>query len=137
MMPFYIQEPAENKKFQVILIDDAISTGVFVKNILKQSNCIGFIGQAECGIAGMNMIKQHQPGLVIIDLHIPGTSGFDILSWVKEKQPGVKVIMISNSIKAEYKLISESLGADYFLDKQTELSKIEGIIQSITSYYNN
>ena len=41
--------------------------------------------------------------------------------------------IISNSLKTEYKMIAESLGADYFLDKQKELNLIATIIEAVSS----
>ena len=136
-MRFYLQEEMRNSKLQVLLIDDALATGSKLKCIIKEVGCADFIGQAQRGLAGVEMIQKFMPGLVIIDLYIPGTNGFDLLRWIKETYSKIKVVIISDSLKPEFKQIAESLGADYFLDKQTELIKIAEIIQAIDlSYYN-
>ena len=107
-----------------------------LKNIIKECGCAEYIGHAHRGLTGVGMIQQHSPELVIIDLDIPGTSGFDLLIWVKETFPQTKVVIISNSLKPEYKQISESLGADYFLDKQNELNTIAEIIKTMATSFN-
>ena len=136
-MNFFNQRSTTVNKMRVILIDDDDSTGNRIKNIIKDCNCAEFIGQAHRGLTGVEMMQRHVPDLVIIDLHIPGTSGFDLLIWTKETFPKSKVIIISNSLKPEYKQISESLGADYFLDKQNELNDISGIIKKMASTFNS
>lgn len=136
-MYFPAQKQIEDSKLQVLLIDDVQSTGTLLSNIVNQSSYAQFLTQVPCGIAGIEIIKKHVPGLVIVDLHIPGKCGFEVLTWTKENHPQIKTVMISNSLKAEYKLISESLGADYFLDKQTELNKIAEIIKTIATSQNS
>ena len=136
-MRFYLQQEMENKKLQVLLVDDALSTGSILKSIIKECGCADFVGQVQRGLAGVEMIQKFMPDLVIIDLYIPGTSGFDILRWIKETYAKIKVVIISDSLKPEYRLIAESLGADYFLDKQTELNKISEIIETIDLSFHN
>ena len=136
-MKFFNQKPAAANKLRVILIDDDDFTGSLIKNIVRDCNCAEFIGQAHRGLTGVELMQKHAPDLVIIDLHIPGTSGFDLLIWTKETFSKCKVVIISNSLKPEYKHISESLGADYFLDKQNDLNMISGIIKTISSTFND
>ncbi len=125
-------QPLLTNKIKVLLIDDDTSTGSILKNSIKNCDSAHFIGQAMSAQNGIDMMIQYQPDFVIIDLHINGSSGFDLLSWIKEQSAKTKVAIISNSLKTEYKMIAESLGADYFLDKQKELILIATIVEAVS-----
>ncbi len=130
------QKNSDNNKVRVLLIDEDPQIGCLIKGYLKSHNCTEFLGQAYRGMMGVEMVQETLPGLVIIDLHVPGSSGFDLLSWVKETYPNTKVIVISNSVKPEYKMIAESLGANYFLDKHDELHQVSDIVYELAKSLN-
>ena len=121
---------------KIFLIDNLTETGNYLKSVIRNCEGVEFIGQSQRGLAGIQIINEHRPDVVIIDLNIPGTNGFDLLSWIKENYPNTKVIMISNTIKVEYRLISESLGADFFIDMQTEMDTLTTVIKSIALFHN-
>jgi len=129
-------EHTTNTKLKLLLIDGDSSTGDSIETITKPCDGVHYLGQAYQTLEGINLMQQYVPDLVIIDFHVPGSSGFDLLKWTKENYPKIKVIIISDSLKPEYKEISESLGADYYLDKQRELYKIAVIIQTLAASHS-
>jgi CheY-like chemotaxis protein len=48
------------------------------------------------GRMGLDLYARHRPGLVIIDLVIPGISGLELVDRLRQ-EPGVKIIAVSGS----------------------------------------
>jgi DNA-binding NarL/FixJ family response regulator len=61
---------------------------------------------------------------VILDIHMPGGTGLDVLRVVKESRPAPTVIMLTVGPRSEYQTKSFLTGADYFFEKTSELAKM-------------
>jgi DNA-binding response OmpR family regulator len=71
------------------------------------------LSSASNGNRAVEMAERDQPDLVILDMMLPGRSGFLVLEKIKAKKPrGSKphVIMITGNQGARHKMYAESLG---------------------------
>ena len=67
-------------------------------------------------------IKENPPDLAIIDVRLneedeTNKEGLELLRWIKENYPSIKVIMISAYREFEFRTESLALGAEFFLEK--------------------
>jgi two-component system, cell cycle response regulator DivK len=42
--------------------------------------------QARDGAEGMMLARQHHPDLILMDIRLPGISGFEVTKWIREEQ---------------------------------------------------
>ncbi len=79
------------------------------------------------GNQAVELCERNVPDLMILDMMLPGRSGFLVLEKVKARKPkGSKpvVIMITGNPGARHKMYAESLGvADYF-NKPVKMDKL-------------
>ncbi len=79
------------------------------------------------GNQAVELCEKNVPDLMILDMMLPGRSGFLVLEKVKARKPkGAKpvVIMITGNPGARHKMYAESLGvADYF-NKPVKMDKL-------------
>ena len=77
------------------------------------------------------------PGIVLLDLKMPGMSGFDVLKWIRQR-PGLKALRVamltSSDIPSEIKLAHE-LGANIFLTKPVELDHLVQIMKTLNEHW--
>ncbi|MGH7970872.1 MAG: response regulator [Limisphaerales bacterium] len=77
------------------------------------------------------------PALVLLDLKMPGMSGFDVLKWIRQ-QPGFKTlrvaILTSSDMPSEIKTAHE-LGANIFLTKPLELERLVQIMKTLNEHW--
>ena len=62
------------------------------------------------------LIKIPKADLIILDINLPGASGYEILSYIKEKLT-IPVLVLTSRDKLDDELLSFDLGADEFLTK--------------------
>ena len=67
-------------------------------------------------LAAREYLKNEQPAVVILDNKLPDGFGVDFVSYIKDKYPGIKVIMISGYDASAEDVALEN-GADIFLQK--------------------
>jgi len=82
---------------------------------------------AENGNKAVEIAEKSQPDLVILDMMLPGRSGFLVLEKIKAKKPKNQkpfIIMITGNQGARHKMYAESLGANVYLNKPVSLPKL-------------
>src|SRR5690349_19737256 len=65
------------------------------------------------------------PGLVLLDLNMPGLSGFDVLRWIRQ-QPGLRtlrVVVLTSSDETRDVNLAYQLGANSFLVKPVDFER--------------
>ena len=72
---------------------------------------------AESGEQGLNMIEKEHFDIILLDLMMPGLSGFDVLSHVKTLHPDTSVIVITGYATIENSIEAMKNGAFDFIPK--------------------
>jgi CheY-like chemotaxis protein len=77
----------------IVAIDDEVE---FVKALESFFTARGFdVHIALSGIAGLALVDQHQPRVVLVDLKLPGMDGDEILQRIRSSHPQTRVIVIT------------------------------------------
>lgn len=71
----------------------------------------------EEGTQAVEMAKEHKPDLMILDIMLPGKSGYDILEEIRKEKFTFPVIMLTAKDQEPDKVKGLSLGADDYLTK--------------------
>ena len=61
----------------------------------------------------------------MLDLKLPGRSGFDVLKWMQGKNPRPKVAVFTSSVLPEDKVRAEQLGADLYEHKTLKAEQMD------------
>jgi signal transduction histidine kinase len=116
-----------DKKPVVLVIDDEESIRDSCSLILAKD---GFHPEtAENGIIGIEKVKDAKPDIVLIDLKMPGVSGFEVLDKIKEYDPGIISIVITGYATIESAVEAMKKGAYDFLPKPFTPDQLRIIIR--------
>lgn len=118
---------------RVLLIDDAKITINMLTDILL-SNGYDVCGIAENGEEGFEKYKELNPDLVILDISMPGVSGFGCLKKIKEYDKNAKVIMLTAMDQEAVIEKVKYIGATEFIPKPF---KIEFLLEKIKDVINS
>jgi two-component system response regulator len=76
------------------------------------------------------------PGLILLDLKLPFVMGLDVLKWIREQpNPAPVVIILTASAEEEDVASAYRLGANAFLTKPSEASKLQDIVRAIKDFW--
>ena len=99
----------------VAVVDDDAEVRVAVVRLLSSA---GFAAESfASGAEFVQSIGEHGPECVVLDLHMPGLSGFDVQQQLAEQHPEVPVVVITGHDTAEARRRALSLGARAYLSK--------------------
>lgn len=82
------------------------------------------------------MAKEDEPGAIILDLMIPGRSGFELLNSIKVKWSGAKLFIFSAHPNYEY-TIPSSLIEGFFLKSDGSDRLIQALERSLSEITNS
>lgn len=105
---------------RVLLIDDHTLFRSGVKALLSRNPDFEVVGEAADGLEGVKRAKALQPDVILLDLHMPGTSGKDALKLLLEDAPQAKVLMLTVSEDAEDLIETLRSGATGYLLKNID-----------------
>lgn len=120
-------------KIRIVLADDhALIREGFKKLLIERENpFVELVGEAENGKELLEIVAKTQPYLVLTDIKMPLLSGLDALKEIKEKNPEIKVVILTMHEESEYIKRAISSGADGYLSKNIEQQELERAIKTV------
>jgi DNA-binding response OmpR family regulator len=110
---------------RILLVDDDNDVLVSMQAAFEPTGAI--IDMAANGNKAVELAEKNQPDLVILDMMLPGRSGFLVLEKIKAKKPrNAKpfVIMITGNPGRRHQMYAETLGVSEYFTKPVKLEKL-------------
>ena len=117
----------ENLGFKILVVDDSLLNHAVLRRILTSEAATGtenektpyIIETANTGLEGLEKARSEKPDLILLDIIMPGMSGFEVLSQLKESQETkqIPVIIITGLEDAENEEKGLMLGAVDYITK--------------------
>jgi signal transduction histidine kinase len=106
------------KSKTVLCIDDEEMIRLTIGDFLEDSGYT--VLKAEDGKQGLEIFREKKPDIVLVDLRMPETDGFDVLSEVVKVSPETPIIVISGTGVMQDAIEAIRLGAWNFITKPIE-----------------
>ena len=109
-------------KDKILVIDDEAGIRSSLRGILEDE---GFaVKTTETGETGLDILKNENFDLVLLDIWLPQMSGMDVLAKLKTEEEDTQVVMISGHGSIATAVKATKLGAFDFLEKPLSLEKV-------------
>ncbi|MBN1411971.1 MAG: response regulator transcription factor [Spirochaetales bacterium] len=103
------------KKTAILVVEDdkAILTG-----LCDLLGCEGYeVFSAEDGIKGLEAYRNNRPDLILLDIMMPGKSGYDVLREIRKTDTQLPVLLLTAKGQEIDKVVGLELGADDYIVK--------------------
>jgi NarL family two-component system response regulator LiaR len=101
----------------VLIVDDHKVVREGVRAFLETQPDITVVGEAESGEAAVDLVAEHAPDVVLMDLVMPGLDGVDATRLVKQASPRTRVIVLTSYHQDEHIFPAIRAGALSYLLK--------------------
>ena len=119
----------------ILVVDDMTETRRLMRRVLERSGLR--VIEAETGEAALRAIARDRPTLVVLDLRLPGISGFDVARKVRaDPDPTIAATLIlacSASVQPEVQREALDAGCDAFEGKPFEIASFAERILGLIS----
>ena len=102
---------------RVLIVDDHPFIRLGVATLLAQADGIAVVGECSDGSEVLDVAITVDPDVVLMDIHMPGTSGLDATRALLKTRPTVRVLMFTASMVAGHIEEAASAGAVGYLFK--------------------
>lgn len=132
------------RPIEILLVEDNPGDVRLTKEGLASAKLVNRLWVAADGNEAMRMLRQEgdhagspRPDLVLLDLNLPGFSGFDILRAIKESDElrRIPVVVLSSSAAERDILASYDLHANCYVTKPVDFSTFVGVVQAIEEFW--
>ena len=105
---------------RIVLADDHSLIRSSLTRLLGAENDLELVGVAADGLQAMDLVAEHHPDVVLMDLHMPIVDGFAAIGQLTERYPEVAVIALSAFEEPGQVTSALAAGAQGYLVKDVE-----------------
>jgi len=117
-----------NSQLTILLVDDNRCVAMRLCDMLLELPEVGEVLIGYNYEEAKRIFAEHLTDIVLLDIHLPGKSGINLLKYFKGTGRLCGIIMISNQANEYYRKRCLALGADYLIDKTIDLLKLPELI---------
>jgi DNA-binding NarL/FixJ family response regulator len=108
----------------VFIAEDSTEVRERLTDLLQAGGHLVVVGHAETPDGAIEGIRCTQPDCVVLDIHLLGGSGLEVLRRLHPQHPGIAFVVLTNHANAQYRKAFMKAGALCVLDKSDEFQKV-------------
>jgi DNA-binding NarL/FixJ family response regulator len=116
---------------RVLLADDHTLVRAGLRKLLEATPDYVVVGEAGDGLALLELAQQLQPGLVLMDIAMPGLNGIEATARLVKSWPNIKVLILSMHQNEEYVRQALRQGAVAYLLKDAAPLELELALSAV------
>jgi DNA-binding response OmpR family regulator len=114
---------------KILVVEDEHDLGLLLKEVLENNNYA--VELSADGEEGLYMALNGPFDLVVLDVLLPGLSGWEVLEGMRRKGCATPVLMLTALDGVDNKIRGFNLGADDYLSKPFDMRELLARIQSL------
>jgi two-component system response regulator YesN len=123
--------------YRVIFVEDEIVTREGIRdNVDWAGNGFEFAGEASDGEMALQLLRTEKPDVLITDIKMPFMDGLQLCKIVRERMPGVQVVILSGHDEFEYAQKAINLGVKEYLLKPVTVKDLHEVLQRLAAQLN-
>lgn len=116
---------------RVILADDHTLVRAGIRALLEKLPGVNVIAEAGDGRETLELVRHHQPDVVVMDVAMPGLNGLDAAERLTAEFPNLRVIILSMHQNEEYVFRALKAGVAGYLLKKAATTELETALQHV------
>ena len=116
---------------KLLLAEDQSMLRDALSQLLQLQPDVASVSQAADGHEAMELLKTNPVDVAILDVEMPYQTGLDVLEWVKEHQPTVKVIIVTTFKRPGYFERAVKADVDAYVLKERSIADLMKTIHTV------
>lgn len=118
-------------KIRIVLADDQLLVRAGIRALLE--TLPGYTVAAECadGHTALAEVERHRPDVVLLDIAMPGPSGIEIARTLRQRDPSVRILILSSIDRREVVEQALEAGVNGYLLKDFVLDELQQALAAV------
>jgi DNA-binding NarL/FixJ family response regulator len=121
----------KNKTIKIVLVDDHNLFRNGLKTLINSFGHCEVIAEASNGVEFLELLDFITPDIVLLDISMPVMDGLTAITLALEKQPNLKIIVLSMYGEEEYYHKMSNAGAKGFLLKDSTIDEVQTALEAV------
>jgi len=118
-------------KIRILLVDDHMVLRMGVMTAASDEPDMEVIADVDNGLQAIEAFRKHRPDLVVLDLRMPGLTGIETITRLREEFGDVRIIVFSNFARGEEVYQALKAGASGFVVKEMAVDRLLEAIRRV------
>lgn len=125
------------RRLKVLLIEDSPGEARLLLELFRESNLDVDVYHALDGEQGLEILGSEHFSLLILDLNLPGISGWEVLDQLKSDplKRSLPIVILTSSKVPEDVARAYDSHANCYIQKPTDLNQFRQVINQIESFW--
>ena len=103
--------------FKILIVDPNTPFRRSLKKVLVNRFPFIEIREAAGGSSGLEMVKDFNPNLIFLEIHLPSQNGLDLARQIKAEHPDMIIVILTSYHSPEYQAAAQALGVEHLVPK--------------------
>jgi len=114
------------------IVDDHAIVRSGLRQFFSEQVDLRVVGEAASGREAIDLVRNEEMDVLLMDLSMPGQSGLDVLAMIRAKAPDLAVLILSGYPEEHYAMNLIRQGASGYLNKECDPSEIVNAIRTVS-----
>ena len=120
---------------KVLIVDDHPVARLAVRMLMERHG-YEVVAETDNGVDALQMVKEHVPDIVILDISMPRLDGLEVISRMTANRVGIKVLVLTSRAAGHFSMRCMQAGAAGYVCKQQDLTELLSAIKAVLSGYS-
>ncbi|WP_048439365.1 response regulator transcription factor [Caenimonas sp. SL110] len=116
---------------RIVIADDHAIVREGLKRIVSEATDLEVVDEAADGNRVMEVVREHEFDVLVLDLSMPGRSGMELIKLVKATRPKLRILVLSMHQELQYAVRAIKSGASGYLTKESAPAQLVDAIRKI------
>jgi len=116
---------------RIVLADDHEIMRQGLRVLLEKHSDMEVVGEANDGLKAIELAKELDPDVVVMDVNMPGVDGADATRRIVSEQPDIRIVALSMHSKKGFIIEMLKAGASGYVLKENAFSELVNAITTV------
>ena len=122
-----------DKALRVVLADDHAMVRQGIRQFLEEEDNIQVVAEAADGEEALRLIALHCPDVAVLDIQMPTMTGVEATRQIRERFPGVRILILTAYDDDPYVFALLRAGADGYILKSAQAEDLVRAVQTVAA----
>jgi two-component system, NarL family, invasion response regulator UvrY len=113
-----MSESPHNGDVPVLIVDDQAPFRTVARTVVALAPGFSVVAEAETGEQALDRVDEHHPGLILMDINLPGINGIEATRRITASDASATVILLSTYTQDDLPADARTCGAAAYVHKE-------------------